>query len=155
MAQSYAEWLPIRPGTDLSFLLGVLHFVFRKGYIDKESLPKTNLDALIDPQTLLPVQMDTSVKPNDYLVFDTATQSLVMSRNATAPAYEGSYDYKGATVQPAMALMKKSLLDLDPQKLSAICTIPVSKMESSGRQAARGRTQGLRGNRLSIYPAHH
>ena len=50
MAQSYAEWLPIRPGTDLSFLLGVLHFVFRKGYIDQESLPKTNLDALIDPR---------------------------------------------------------------------------------------------------------
>jgi thiosulfate reductase/polysulfide reductase chain A len=130
MAQSYAEWLPIRPGTDLSFLLGVLHFVFRKGYIDKESLPKTNLDALIDPQTLLPVHLDKAVKPNDYLVFDTATQSFVMSRAAAAPAYEGSYEYKGVTVQPAMALMKKSLLDLDPQKLSAICTISVSKMES-------------------------
>ena len=25
MAQSYAQWLPIRPGTDYSFLLGILH----------------------------------------------------------------------------------------------------------------------------------
>jgi len=32
-------------------------------------------------------------------------------------------------VQPAMELIKKSLLDLDPEKLSEICTIPVSKME--------------------------
>jgi anaerobic selenocysteine-containing dehydrogenase len=129
MAQSYAEWLPIRPGTDLSFLLGVLHFVFRKNYIKKEVLSKTNLDALINPETLLPAKMDKNVSPHDYLVFDTAAQSFVMSRNATAPAYEGLYDYDGAMLQPAMALLKKSLLDLDPEKLSEICTIPVSKME--------------------------
>jgi anaerobic selenocysteine-containing dehydrogenase len=129
LGQSYAEWLPIRPGTDLSFLLGVLHFVFRKDYIDKEVLPKTNLDALIDPETLLPVEMDRTATPNDYLVFDKATRSFVMSRNAAEPAYEGQYAYNGATVQPAMALMKKSLLDLDPEKLSKICTIPVSKIE--------------------------
>ena len=129
MAQSYAEWLPIRPGTDLSFLLGVLHFVVRKGYVDKGFLPKTNLDALIDEKTLLPVEMDRDVKPNDYLVFDTATQSFVMSRNATAPAYEGRYEYNGTAVQPAMELVKKSLLDLNPEKLSEICTIPASKME--------------------------
>jgi thiosulfate reductase / polysulfide reductase chain A len=129
MAQSYAEWLPIRPGTDLSFLLGVLHFVFRKDYIKKEDLSKTNLDALIDPETLLPVKMDKDVTPHDYLVFDTAAQSFVMSRNAAAPAYEGLYDYNGAMLQPAMELLKKSLMDLDPQKLSEICTIPVSKME--------------------------
>jgi len=129
MGQSYAEWLPIRPGTDLSFLLGVLHFIFRKDYINKEYLPKTNLDALIDPETLLPVKMDKDATPHDYLVFDTATQSFVMSRKATKPAYEGLYDYNGTMVQPAMELLKKSLLDLDPEKLSEICTIPVSKME--------------------------
>ena len=129
LGQSYAEWLPIRPGTDLSFLLGVLHFVIKKDHIDREYLPKTNLDALIDPETLLPVKMDRTATPNDYLVFDKATQSFVMSQKAAEPAYEGSYDYNSAMVQPAMALMKKSLLDLDPQKLSDICTIPVSKME--------------------------
>jgi anaerobic selenocysteine-containing dehydrogenase len=129
MGQSYAEWLPIRPGTDLSFLLGVLHFVFKKGYIKQEEFSKTNLDALIDPETLLPVKMDKDVTPHDYLVFDTATQSFVMSRKATEPAYEGLYDYNGIKVQPAMELIKKSLLDLDPEKLSKICTIPVSKME--------------------------
>jgi anaerobic selenocysteine-containing dehydrogenase len=130
MAQSYAEWLPIRPGTDLSFLLGVLHFAFRKGYIDKGALPKTNLDALIDPQTLLPVKLDKTATPADYLVYDTATGSFVMSRNATAPAYEGRYDYNGAVVQPALELLKKNILDLDPGKLSETCTIPASKMES-------------------------
>lgn len=129
LGQSYAEWLPIRPGTDLSFLLGVLHFVFKKDYIDREYLPKTNLDALIDPQTLLAVEMDRTAKPNDYLVFDRASQSLVMSRNAAEPAYEGRYEYNGTMVQPAMELMKKSLLELDPEKLSEICTIPVSRME--------------------------
>jgi len=129
LGQSYAEWLPIRPGTDLSFLLGVLHFIFRKDYINKAFLSKTNLDGLIDPETLLPVEMDRTAKPNDYLVFDKASQSFVMSRKAAEPAYEGRYDYNGAMVQPAMALMKKSFLDLDPEKLSEICTIPVSKME--------------------------
>jgi anaerobic selenocysteine-containing dehydrogenase len=129
MGQSYAEWLPIRPGTDLSFLLGVLHFVIRKDYIKKEDLSKTNLDALIDPETLLPVKMDRTVTPNDYLVFDTAAQSFVMSRNSVAPAYEGLHEYNGSMVQPAMELLKKSLLDLNPEKLSEICTIPVSKME--------------------------
>jgi anaerobic selenocysteine-containing dehydrogenase len=129
MGQSYAEWLPIRPGTDLSFLLGVLHFIFRKDYINKAYLSKTNLDALINPETLLPVKMDRTAKPNDYLVFDKATQSFVMSQNAAEPAYEDRYEYNGAMVQPAMELLKKSLLDLDPEELSEICTIPVSKME--------------------------
>ncbi|MGV8075349.1 MAG: molybdopterin-dependent oxidoreductase [Syntrophobacteraceae bacterium] len=129
MAQSYAEWLCIRPGTDLSFLLGVLHFVVLKGYVDGEFLPKTNLDALIDQETLLPVKLDREAKPNDYLVFDTASRSFVMSRTATAPAYEGRYEYNGAVVQPAMELMKKTLLDLNPQKLAEICTIPATKME--------------------------
>lgn len=129
MGQSYAEWLPIRPGTDLSFLLGVLHFVFQKGYVNKAVLPQTNLDALINPETLLPIKMDKDATPHDYLVFDTATQVFVMSSKATKPAYEGDYEYKGTKVTPAMALMKKSLLDLDPEKLSQICTIPVAKME--------------------------
>lgn len=129
LGQSYAEWLPIRPGTDLSFLLGILHFVFKKDYINKGFLPKTNLDALIDPETLLPVKMDKTAKPNDYLVFDKVTQAFIMSRKTADPAYEGEYEYNGTMVQPAMALMKKSLLELDPEKLSNICTIPVSKME--------------------------
>ena len=85
MAQSYAEWLPIRPGTDLSFLLGVLHFVVRKGYVDQGFLPKTNLDALIVPETLLPVKMNREIKPHDYLVYDTATGSFVMSRQRHRP----------------------------------------------------------------------
>jgi anaerobic selenocysteine-containing dehydrogenase len=73
--------------------------------------------------------MDRKANLHDYLVFDTATRSFVMSRKAAAPAYEGIYDYNGVTVQPAMALMKKSFLDLDPEKLSEICSIPVTKME--------------------------
>jgi anaerobic selenocysteine-containing dehydrogenase len=129
MAQSYAEWLPIRPGTDLAFLLGVLHFVFRKGYINNDVLPQTNLDALIDPLTLQPALLDQTRTPNDYLVFDTATGSFVLSGDAVAPAFEGSFEYNGVTVQPAMELMKKSLLELDPEELSRMCTIPVSKME--------------------------
>ncbi len=130
MAQAYAEWLPIRPGTDLAFLLGVLRFVFSKGHIDKDALPQTNLDALIDPQTLLPVHVDTERKPNDYLVFDMATGNFVLSREAASPAYEGSFNYNGVDVLPAMELIKRSLLELDLAELSMICTVPVSKMES-------------------------
>ena len=130
LGQSYAEWLPIRPGTDVSFLTGVLHFVFKKGYVNKEFQKQTNLDALIDPQTLLPVRLDHETKPNDYLVYDTATRTFVMSRAAQDSAYEGRFEYEGRLVQPAMELLKKSALDQDPQELSAICSIPVDRMES-------------------------
>lgn len=130
LGQSYAQWLPIRPGTDLSFLLGVLHFVVKKDYIDKTFLPKTNLDALIDVKTLLPAEMDRSAKPNDYLVFDKAGSRFIMSRQAADPAWDGEYDYNGTTVSPAMVLIKKTLLDLDLERMSDICTIPVSKMEA-------------------------
>ncbi len=50
LGQSYAEWLPIRTGTDVSLLMGVLHFVFKKDYVNKKFRRLTNLDALIDPQ---------------------------------------------------------------------------------------------------------
>ena len=54
--------------------MGVLHFVFGKGYVDTEFRKQTNLDALIDPQTLLPAKLDRELTPNDYLVYDTATR---------------------------------------------------------------------------------
>lgn len=130
MAQSYAEWLPIRPGTDAAFLSGVLHFVFRKAYVDMTFQEKTNLDALIDPKTLLPVFLDKESIPNDYLVYDTSAKTFLMSREATAPAYEGEFEYKGKQVIPAMTLLKKSAMDLDPKELSEICGIPVEKMEA-------------------------
>lgn len=129
MAQSYSEWLPIRPGTDVSFLMGVLHFVFKKAYVDMAYQVKTNLDALIDPETLLPVELNKESQPNDYLVFDTESQAFVMSRKAKRPAYEGRFDFKGRAVQPAMELLKQSAMDLDPVELSEVCGIGVDHME--------------------------
>nr|WP_320192258.1 molybdopterin-dependent oxidoreductase [uncultured Desulfobacter sp.] len=130
MAQSYSHWLPIRPGTDVAFLMGVLHFVFKKNYVDMEFQASTNLDALIDTETLLPALIDKRPTPHDYLVYDTAAGKFVLSRQAQAPAYDGRFEYQGKTVQPAMALLRQSAMDQDVEKLSRMCTIPVDQMEA-------------------------
>ncbi len=137
MAQSYAQWLPIRPGTDYSFLLGVLYYVFLHNYPDMAFLKQTNVDALIDPETLLPVLLDTSKTPHDYLVYDTILKSFVMSRDAGSPAYEGSYTWKGKTVVPAFALLRKSALENEPEQMAQVCGISAKEMESVAKKLHR------------------
>lgn len=130
MAQATAEWLPIRPGTDYSFLLGVIHFVFKKGYVDAGFLSKTNADALIDPETLLPLFEDEGDSPGDYLVFDTAENRVRPAREARVPAYGGTYAWEGKTVRPALALLQESALANSPEEMAAVCGISPETMES-------------------------
>lgn len=130
MAQSYADWLPIRPGTDYSFLLGLIYYVFKKNYINTGFLKHTNLDALIDTETLLPAKLETKTSPQDYLVYDTVSKSFTMSRKATQPAYEGRFEQDGKTLVPALALLRKSALENHPEKMAEVCGIPPEKMEA-------------------------
>ena len=55
--ESDAEWLPIRPGTDPAFLLGVMQVILDKGYYDASYLKKhTNAAMLVNTKTGLPVR---------------------------------------------------------------------------------------------------
>lgn len=52
-----AQWVPIRPGTDAAFLMGIMHEIFKNRYFDLAYLQKhTNSDMLINVATGLPVQ---------------------------------------------------------------------------------------------------
>jgi len=54
--ESDVEWLPIRPGTDSAFLLGLMHEIFKNKYYDIDYLAKhTNVDMLVNVETGLPV----------------------------------------------------------------------------------------------------
>ena len=75
--ESDTEWLPIRPGTDSAFLLGLMHEIFENKYYDSEYLLKyTNADMLINIETGLPVltrslekeSKGKKVTISDYLV---------------------------------------------------------------------------------------
>jgi len=54
--ESDAEWAPIRPGTDVAFLLGLMNEILNKKYYDEKYMrKKTNADMLLHPETGLPV----------------------------------------------------------------------------------------------------
>jgi anaerobic selenocysteine-containing dehydrogenase len=134
MAQSYAQWLPIRPGTDYSFLLGVLYYVFQHDFLDMAFLKQTNVDALIDTKTLLPARLDKEITPNDYLVYDMDTSAFVMSRKAKKPALEGSYTWEGKTLVPALVLLRKSVLENNPEQMAEVCGISTKEMENVAKK---------------------
>jgi anaerobic selenocysteine-containing dehydrogenase len=79
--ESDSEWLPIRPGTDAAFLLGVMNVIMEKKYYDSKYLLKnTNAAMLVDLETGMPVKTEqVPVEPPKKEVF-TATDIVVVPK---------------------------------------------------------------------------
>ncbi|PJE78764.1 Polysulfide reductase chain A [invertebrate metagenome] len=129
MGQVTAQWLPIRPGTDYAFVLGVMHYLIKNRWYNDAYLKQyTNIDALINIDTLQPIHL--THPSDDYRVYDTLKKSVVGSKQATKPAYEGTFTVNGEVCKPAWQLLRAQLLDNKPSDMSVVCGISEKDMES-------------------------
>lgn len=132
------EWLPIRPGTDLAFLLAMMYVIIKEKLYDEEYLRNyTNAPMLLDAETLMPVQLkDMSNGKKDYLVWDLAKNAAVWSREAALPALEGEYEVNGKKAIPVLEALKRHLetKGYTPEWASSITGIPAETIERIARE---------------------
>lgn len=133
--ESDADWLPIRPGTDAAFLLGLMHQVFSNGYYDAAYLAKhTSSDMLIDPDTGLPVQtreIEGKKGPiSDYLV--ATADGPMFKSEAGKTELLGSFDVEVDGVvkscKTGLQAMKDAAAEYTPEWTEKVSDVPAARV---------------------------
>ena len=133
--ESDAQWVPIRPGTDSAFLLGIMHEIFKNRFFDVDYLKKhTNSDMLINVETGLPIQTRKIEKESkgkkveilDYLV--SSDGEFVFKSEAKNPTLFGKFDVEiegiKLTCKTALELMQDEVKLCTPEWTSEQTSIP-------------------------------
>ncbi len=152
--ESDQDWVPIRPGTDLAFLLGVLNVIFSKKYYDAAYLQKnTNAEMLIDVATGLPLEMKMDEKHEDYLVFCEQAEGPVFKSVAGKPALTGSFTVNGTTVKTALQMLMDEAQQYTPAWAQEICDVPADRIIATAEKlnAAKPKVFIERGYRTTRY----
>lgn len=146
------EWVPIRPGTDRAFILGLMHsLVLEHGIYDREFLrTRTNAPYLIGPEGGYVLSA-----AGKAMVWDAAAGR---AREWDDPecgelALEGRYEVDGVKCAPGFQLFVDILQGHTPEEMEAICTVPAATMRRLARElgeaACIGETIELDGK---VYP---
>ena len=150
------EWLPIRPGTDAAFGLGMLNVLLNEVKIyDREFLKhRTNAVYLVgangkyvrDAATSKALQYDLS----DGVVKTYDDPTLV------DPALEGEYEVEGQKARPAFELLKARAAEYPLERVEEITSIPAKKIrriaQEFGEAAQIGATINIDGQNLPYRP---
>ena len=125
---SKMEWLPIRPGTELAFLLGVLNTIlyeiktfdvwFVKNRTNAPYLIGPDGDYVRDPETDKPLVF--SISKGKKVTFD--------DDDPMGFALEGGILVNGVMTYPAFHLIKEKVKDYSPEWQETITTIPAAKV---------------------------
>jgi thiosulfate reductase/polysulfide reductase chain A len=128
-----AEWVPIEPGKDAAFLLGVMNVIIReKLYDEKFLLNHTNAPILIKPDWL-PLKDEDA----NYLVWDTAVDGVKPLDKTLKPSLLGSYKVKWngkeLSCKTAFQLLAERVEKYPPKEASRISTVSAEKIEEIAR----------------------
>ncbi len=134
-------WVPIKPGTDLAFLLAMGHVMIKEGLYDEEFLKRYTTAPLLVKEDGTPVKVwdDEATKKKKYLVYDLAQDRAVPHDEARDPALLGEYTVTledGTTVKakPAFQALAERLEQYSPQWASQICDVPAELIEKVARE---------------------
>lgn len=150
------EWIPILPGTDRAFVLGMAHvLVHELNRFDREFLrDRTNAPYL--------------VKEDGYYLRDPQGKAQMWNRRVNAPrswdavpaeaiSLEGTFELDGARVRTAFQVWKDMLAEHTPERMSEVSTVPAETMRRIAAEfveaAQIGATIELDGKTYPFRPA--
>ena len=150
------EWVPIVPGTDRAFILGLMNsLVFEHGLYDREFLKtRTNAPYLIDAAGGYALSA-----AGKALVFDPVAGIVREWDDAALAdiALEGRYEVGGEMCATGFQLFLDILADHSPEQMEAVCTVPAATMRRLARElgeaACIGETIELEGKTYPFRPA--
>jgi len=140
------EWIPIRPGTDLAFLLAMMYVIIKEELYDAEYLREySDATMLVDPETMEPLGFEwvEGREPNQQMpylrpwsvkcfkVYDEFTNKVVCNTEAKMPALRGEYTVDGKKYVPALEVLFRHLdkNGYTPEWAEKITGIPAKKIE--------------------------
>ena len=130
---SKGEWVPIRPGTDLAFLLAMAHVMMHEIRIFDEWFlcRRTNAPYLIGEDGYYARDEQTG-KP---LIWDLAdSRAKCFDEKIEQPALEGVFKHQGRTVRPGFDLVKEEFRQYTPEWAEGICTVPSETIRRIARE---------------------
>jgi anaerobic selenocysteine-containing dehydrogenase len=122
---SKGEWIPIRPGSDLAFLLAFAHVMMHEDLrLDEWFLKnRTNAPYLVGPDGNY-FREPSSGKP---MMWDSSEGCAKTFDSSFADiALEGTFDLEGIPCHPGFDLIKKEYARYTPEWAEAICTVPAA-----------------------------
>ena len=140
------EWVPIKPGTDQAFCLGMMHsMVFETGLYDPEVIEhRTNSPYLIGPdgmyvrseEDLVEDQWRLNLTMGKPLVWDAVDNCTKTFDDPTVKqfALEGTYTVNGVECRPAWELFLEFLKPYTPEWAEEICTIPAADIRRIAKE---------------------
>jgi anaerobic selenocysteine-containing dehydrogenase len=156
--ESDAHWIPIKPGTDAAFLLGLLHVMLKKGFYDKEYLREhTNAPMLVDVSTLQPVWLQGEPGSMDYLVYDEASRGFIPSSESSRPGLLGAYEFekegRKVVCKTSLQMLMDASIPFSPEWAEKVCTVPAKQIEEVAEDINRFRPKVVldRGYRSERY----
>ncbi|BAK44954.1 molybdopterin-dependent oxidoreductase [Eggerthella sp. YY7918] len=125
------EWVPILPGADTPFLLGMFNsMLFEVGVYDEEFLTKrSNAPYLIGADG--DYVRGENGKP--MMWDETAGAAKEFDQDFETIALEGAFDVNGAPVKTGFTLVKEAMAQFTPDWASGICQIPADTIRRIAR----------------------
>lgn len=128
------EWIPIRPGTDAAFGLGLVNVLLNEARIfDAEFLKHhTNAGYLVDAGGKY-IRDDETKKP---LLMDLAdgTAKAYNDPALRDPALEGEFTVRGQSARPCFERLKARAAEYPPERVEQITSIPAATIRRIGRE---------------------
>lgn len=132
-------WLPIRPGTDLAFLLALINVVISEGLYDAEFLRKFTNAPMLVAEDGTPLTAGTESGKIKYLVWDLAQNKAVKHEEAMLPALEGEFTVGDKKAKPVFQLLKEKVSQYTPEWAEKITGIPAETIRQVGLEFGRTR----------------
>ncbi len=128
-------WLPVKPGSDLAFLLAMMNVIINERLYDAEFLRKyTNAPMLLKDGK--PYRIWKDGEKIRYLVYDEAKGKAVSHEDSILPALEGEFEIEGEKVIPVFEALKRRVREYTPEWAEKITGVPAEKIVEVAREFA-------------------
>lgn len=127
------QWLPIRPGSDTAVIDAIINYIIENHLYDTAYLKQyTVAPFLVDPTTKLFLRTNAAGIPgvDDYVVFDTTSQTLKAASDPTAThaSLMGIYDVHGVPMRTALQALADTVQKYTPEYVASIAEIPAEQI---------------------------
>ena len=126
------EWIPMRPGKDVVFILALAKQLVDNKTIDTDFLTTyTNATQLVGEDGNLLKGAD-----GKYVVWDTSGVTKTYDDPAAKAALTGSYTVDGKTYRTAFQVLVDSFKDITPEYAEEVCGVPAARVVSLAKEIA-------------------